>query len=146
MKAPDHPRGATFWLGAAIGWTLIAYGVRGVFIDANATQPAQLFAWVLGAAVIHDAVFAPVVLGVAWLISRVANRAAANAIKLGLATSGVLILFSWGLVRGYGRRRTLPSALPLNYGRNLLITIAVIWTAVGIYTAARWLWPGRRRA
>ena len=146
MNAPDRPRRATFWIGLAIGWTLIAYGVRGVFVDANATQPAQLFAWVLGAAVVHDALIAPVVLLVSWLLSRVLNRSVANAVKVGLATSAVFVVFSWALVRGYGRRRTLPSALPLDYGRNLLVTIAAIWIAVGIYLAARWLRLARRRA
>jgi hypothetical protein len=146
MSAPGRPRGATFWIGIAIGWILIGYGVRGVFVDANATQPAQLFAWVLGAAVVHDLLIAPMVLLVSWLLSRLLDRHVANAAKMGLATSAVLVAFSWALVRGYGRRRTLPSVLPLDYGHNLLVAISVIWAALGLYLVVRSRWPGRRRA
>ena len=143
MKVAPRRRGSTFWIGLTIGWGLIAYGVRGVFVDASATQPVQLFAWVLGAAVVHDAVIAPLALAFSWLLSRLLTRPAASALKVGLATSAVLTAFSWALVRGYGRRHSLPSALPLDYGRNLLVAIAVIWVAVAVYVALRSLLPRR---
>ena len=145
MNDTHRRHGATFWIGLTIGWALIAYGVRGVFVDASATQPVQLFAWVFGAAVVHDAVIAPLALAVSWLLSRTLTRPTANALKVGLATSAVLTTFSWALVRGYGRRRTLPSALPLDYGRNLLVALAVIWVAVALYLALRSLLPNRGR-
>ena len=145
MNDGQRRRGATFWIGLTIGWGLIAYGVRGVFVDASATQPVQLFAWVLGAAVVHDALIAPLALVVSWLLSSVFARRAANALKVGVAVSAVLTAFSWALVRGYRRRRTLPSALPLDYGRNLVVSLVVIWVAVALYIAVRSLLPGRRR-
>jgi len=44
---------------------------------------------------------------------------------------------SWPLVRGYGSRGTNKTALPLNYGRGLLLLVAVVWLVVGVVAFRR---------
>ena len=42
-------------VGLAVGLPVIAYGVRGLLVDADRTQPAELARWIVGAAVVNDA-------------------------------------------------------------------------------------------
>jgi len=130
MNQPRPRRSRLFWGGLIVGWAMIGYGVRGVFVDSAATRPTDLARWVVGAALVHDALIAPLAFGIGWLVTRALPRRIANPVKAGLGASAVLIVFSWGLVRGYGRRATVPSALPLDYGRNLVLGLAVIWIVV----------------
>jgi hypothetical protein len=57
-------------------------------------------------------------------------------VRLGLATTGLLTLYAWPLVRGYGRAASNPTALPLDYSRNLVVSLIVTWTAVAAWIAA----------
>lgn len=135
MSNPAPQRRRLFWAGLVVGWGMIAYGIRGVFIDSAATRPTDLARWVVGAAIVHDALIAPLAFTIGWLVTRVLPRRVANPVKAGLGASFVLVTFSWGLVRGYGRRHSIPSALPLDYGRNLAISLAVIWIVVIAFAA-----------
>jgi hypothetical protein len=59
--------------------------------------------------------------------------------------SGALIAVALPLVLGLGRTPDEPSALPLNYGRGLLISLAVVWLAAAAIAATA-LFRRRRRA
>jgi len=48
----------------------MAFGVWGVFKQASATQPLAFGAYVVGAAVVHDAIIAPLVCLAGWLVAR----------------------------------------------------------------------------
>ena len=78
----------------------------------------------------------PAVLLIAWTIGRIVPRRAVVPVRLGLATTGLLVLYAWPLVRGYGRSESNPSALPLDYSRNLVVSLLVIWLGVGIWITA----------
>ena len=56
---------------------------------------------------------------------------------VGLVLSGLVTALAWPYVRGYGYRASNPSALPLHYGRNLLIVLAAIWSLVAAVTISR---------
>lgn len=45
-----------FWAGVVAGWAIIAFGVWGLFMDANQTNPASWVKWFLGGALVHDLV------------------------------------------------------------------------------------------
>ncbi len=122
--------GIVFWTSAAIGVLLIAYGARGVLTDRAATPPRGFTEWFLGSAVVHDALLAPCVFAVAWAVGRVLPRPAVVPVRLGLATTALLVAFAWPLVRGYGRRDSNPTALPLDYGRNLALSLVAVWLVV----------------
>jgi hypothetical protein len=116
-----------FWAGAALGWTVIAIGARGVLRDSDATRPSDLGRWFVGLLLVHDLVLVPLVLGVGWFVGRVLPARAVVHARLGLAASAVLVAVAFPLVRGYGEREGNPSLLPLPYGRNLVIALALTW-------------------
>jgi hypothetical protein len=133
----SHPPDRWFWLGAAAGLAFIAAGLRGLLHDRAATQPSDLMKWLLGAGIVHDAVIAPIVVLAAWITGRAIPARARTPIRLGLAATALLIVLTWPLVQGWGRRTANPSALPLDYGRNLISTLAVLWAVVIVFAVVR---------
>jgi hypothetical protein len=116
----------------AVGLSVMAFGVVGLFHSANRTHPGQWIRWLLGALLAHDIIVAPLVFGVAALVvSRIPPPWRAP-VQGGLVASGMVILVAFPFVRGYGRTPENTSILPNNYAWGLLITLAVIWAAVGI--------------
>lgn len=130
------PSGRLFWSTAAVGGLVVLYGVRGVLHDAGATHPAALARWFIGAGVLHDAVWVPVLAVGAWLTAWL-PASARNPMRVGLAVTAVAAIVTWPFVQGWGRRATNPSALPLDYGRNLVLVVVVVWFAVIAVIAAR---------
>jgi hypothetical protein len=124
-------------VGAAAGTALIAYGLVGALSHSGATRPAQLAAWTIGAAVLHDALLAPVVIAFGLATARWVPVTVRVPVRVGLALSGLVTALAWPYLRGYGHRASNPSALPFHYGRNLVIVLAVIWVSVAAATVAR---------
>ena len=123
MREPRWPVAVGLVVGVAMG----AVGVQAL-LD---THPGTTLRWVVGLALAHDLVLVPVVLVVGVAVRRVVPARARPAVVIGLVTSGVLGLFAWPFVRGYGRQAHHPSLLPRNYGRGLLVAWAVTWLVVG---------------
>jgi hypothetical protein len=130
MGERSHFAKAVFWVGAALGWVIILYGARGVLRDSDATRPSDLARWFAGLLLVHDLVLVPAVLGAGWLAGRVVPARAVVHVRLGLAASAVLVAVAFPLVRGYGEREGNPTLLPLPYGRNLVIALALVWVVV----------------
>jgi hypothetical protein len=140
----DAPRGGWFWTSTAIGWAAIAFGLTGLLrADIDWIGFAT---WFVGGAVVHDVLIAPLVFAAAWLVTRALPPTIAIPVKVGLATSALTVLYAWPLLRGYGRSAALPSALPLDYGRNLTIALLVIWSVVAIWAVERHFRAPRNRA
>ncbi len=116
-----------FWLTAAIGWAIIAYGLRGMFHHRIDTRPANLARFAVGGALLHDLIFAPVVLVAGLLIARAVTGRSRAIVQAALIVSGCLALFSYPVVRGFGHAAHNPSSLPHNYTANLAIVIGVVW-------------------
>lgn len=126
-----------YWLALVLGWAVIANGLRGVLADVGATPPVRLGIWVVGLALLHDAVVAPVAYLAGWAIGRLAPRTWALPVQLGVAASALAVAYTWPYLRGYGRLTTNPSVLPLAYGRNLGIAVSVIWVATIVWGTRR---------
>lgn len=111
-----------------MGVPVMAYGVRGVFVDAASTKPGELGRWLVGGALVHDLVLVPMVLVVGWALHRLVPAGPTRRVLTWcLATSGVLALVAWPFVRGYGRQASNPSLLARDYGRGLAAYVAVVW-------------------
>jgi hypothetical protein len=124
-------RGAGFWVSAAAGWTVIAWGVRLAWQHHFDTRPADLVRFFVAGAVVHDVVLAPVVLGLGVAVSRFTPGRWRAPVQAALIISGSAALFAWPEIRDYARVNHNPSSLPHNYTANLLVVVA----AVGVTTA-----------
>lgn len=132
----DRPRWPVV-VGALVGSLLCAVGVGSLLDNASDTHPPVVVRWVIGLAVVHDLVLAPVVLVIGLAVRRWApGRALVGG---ALLVSGSVAIVAWPLVRGYGRQAGNPSLLPRDYGRGLAVVLAAVWlAAAGIGSVVRW--------
>lgn len=127
--APRPPHGPLFWGGLLVGGGLAAFGLFGAWLDRADTHPGELVLWLAGAGIVHDAVLAPIFIALALLTAKL-PAPARSPVRIGLAISGCLTAIAWPLVRRWGASVANPSALPLDYGPNLALVLAVGWLVV----------------
>lgn len=132
-------RGWLFWTSAAAGWALIAWGVRGALHHRIDTRPGQLARFFVGGALIHDLLFAPLVLLAGVAVGHLAPRRWRAYVQAALLVSGLLVLFTLPEVRDYARILHNPTSLPHNYTANLLWVVGVVWlVTAGVAAGAAW--------
>jgi hypothetical protein len=131
-----------FWGLTATGLGLIGFGVYGIWIHQGTgildVRVRQMLTWIIGAVIIHDLCFAPLVLLVGRGLRPVRPRVLRAPLQVALAASALVTLLAFPLVRGYGVRAGAPSRLPLNYSIGYLALLGVIWCSCAV-----WAW--RRR-
>ena len=124
-ERPQEPNRRIFVASIIVGWAVMVFGILGLFHDAARTHPGQWVRWFLGGAIVHDAVLAPIVFGIALLIARIPRPWRASVQGAAIA-AGIVSLTAYPFVRGYGRRPDNPSALPNNYASGLLRALAIV--------------------
>lgn len=134
--------GPLFWTSAAAGWAVIAWGLRGIVRHSVDTRPASLARFVVGGALLHDVVVAPLLVLAGVAVARAVPGRARAVVQGALVISGILALFSWPLVRAYGLATRNPTSLPHDYTANLLVVLASVWAVAAVLLLAR----ARRRA
>jgi hypothetical protein len=139
---PHPPGGPLFWIGLVLGASFVAFGLIGIWLDRTDTHPVELVGWLGSAGVVHDAMLAPIVVGLAWLTGRL-PPSSRTPVRLGLAMSALVTAIAWPLVRRWGAAASNPSLLPLDYTRNLISVLTGIWVVVGAATLFRTLSRGR---
>lgn len=118
----------------AIGLGFVGVGVRGILTHSHDTHPRSWITWVVAAALAHDLILAPAIGVVGVLVGRLVPRRARAAVQIGLLVSGCVLVVGLTAVLTPGGRHYSDnsSVLPLAYGRNLVIVLAIIWTAIAI--------------
>ena len=137
----NRGRGPLFWASAAAGWAIIGWGVRGALIHHLDTKPPDLVRFFLAGALIHDLIFAPVVLGAGVAVGRLVSGRGRAPVQAFLIIAGCAALFAWPEIRDYARVNHNPSSLPRNYTANLLVVAGAV--LLGVLSVA---WLHRRRA
>jgi len=122
----------------AAGTGVMAYAVVGLLTDPVTDLPRQLL-FLGGVLVAHEAVFLPLVLGAGWLVGRWVPAPFRTPVRTAGIVSLALAVVALPFVLGYGRRPDDPSALPLDYGRGVLILLAIVWAAALGWAAVRWV-------
>jgi hypothetical protein len=88
--------------------------------------------WFVGAAILHDAVLAPAVIVVGWLLGRGAPRRARVPVTAGLVVAGVILLYSIPALFTDGAQVADPSTLPNDEPRNVLLVLAAVGFVTGV--------------
>lgn len=144
---PDgYPR--AFWPALAVGFAVIAVGVRGLLLNADSLMPTKPLGWLVlfvSGNLVHDFIVVPVVLVVGALVSRLPLAGAIRRpLQFALFCSAVILLFVYPFARGYGLNRTNPSVLPQDYVQGTAVVLAFVWAAAIFWSL--WLFQRRKRA
>jgi len=138
VHSPDAVlrRGPLFWVSAVVGAAGVAWGLRGVFTHSLDTRPANLGKFFLGGVILHDAVFAPLVLAAGIGVAMAVPRRVRAQVQAGLIIIGCVVLFAYPEVRGYGLASNNPTSLPYNYAAKtatvvLAVVAAMVVAAIG---------------
>jgi hypothetical protein len=129
------------WLFVLPGLGAVVYGVHGLLTGGSRVPLDSWLTWFVGSALLHDAVIAPIWIGLGWLAARFLPAAARPAIVVGAAVAGLLTLVALPFVLGVGADPDNPSFLPRDYGRNLLLVdagvlvVAALWATVATLRA-----------
>jgi hypothetical protein len=126
--------GPAFWIALALGWLIIAWAVRGLWRQRGGTVPRGFARWFFGVGLVHDLLWLPAVVVVAVATRRL-PASARWPVQAGLATTAVLTVFSWPLLRGYSRRSSNPTVLPLQYGTAFATVLGIVWFGVAVAIA-----------
>jgi hypothetical protein len=110
----------------------MAAGAWGLVSEADRTRPADAARFVLGLAVAHDVLVAPLVVLAGWVVARVVPVSARAPVQVALVASAFVVVFAFPFVRGYGRVVTNPSILPRDYGRGTVAVVAAVWTVAAV--------------
>lgn len=122
------------------GVALTAYAALNVARAASVgTLPYLRFLFV--SAVFADALVIPLVLAAGAITARLLPGWVRVPVQAALYATTALVLISLPLLLGYGRAASLPSALPRDYPRGLLLVLGVVWAAALVTAVIRRLTP-----
>lgn len=124
----------------ALGVVIMGYALIGELTDPD-VNPLKQGAFLVAVLAAHDAVLLPIAIGVGAVMTRWAPIRHRGILQAALIVSSVVTAAALPLVLGRGRRPDIPSALPLDYPRGLLIVLSAIW----IVALAVLGWQQRRR-
>lgn len=114
------------------GLGLVLIGI-GAWRVADQPDPLGVLVWLAGAVVLHDGIIAPLVLAVGLLL---VGRHDRRVLRGALVVAGSLVLITLPLLVRPGEPPN-PSALPLPYGRNLVIVLAAVAVVAGVVILVR---------
>ena len=134
---------ATRLVLAVAGLLAMAYALLGAVRD-HTTAPVGQVASLAAVLIAHDGFVLPAAIAIGALLHRFVPAWARVPAQGALFVSATVTVVALPFVLGYGRSADLPSALPLQYGRGLAVTLAAIW-AVPALLALRSRATTRRR-
>ena len=140
MNAVSRPRRSTMVAALVIGWAVMGFGLWSALADSADARPTALVVHIVVFALAHDLLVAPLFVAGGWVLSRVLPSVMRGPVAGSVAASVVVVVFALPLIRRWGERPSNPSALPQDYGRNLVVLLAVVWAvglAVGVVRALR---------
>jgi len=126
-----------FWTAVVAGWAIMAFGVWGLFMDANQTNPTSWVKWFLGGAIVHDLVVVPVVLLVGTVVARAVPLRWRAPVQGALISSALVVATFAIFVSGAGDISENPSALPNSYALGLVVLLGFIWACALVWAIAR---------
>lgn len=123
-----------------VGVLLMLYAVLGAVSDPTDRLVGHA-TFLLAVLVGHDGLLMPLAIGIGAVVGRLVPILARGVAAAATYVSGVLVFVALPFLLGFGATPDEPSALPLNYSRGLIITLAIVWVAAAATVVYR-----RRRA
>jgi hypothetical protein len=127
-----------FWWSVVGGWTMIVIGIAGAIGNARLTKPVEWGAWIIGGAVVHDGVIAPLVLGFGAVLRRKVPQPFRAPLTAGLVLTGLLVVATFPIFSGLGVRDDNPSHLPRDYWMGVGIMLGIVWLGTGALLWRAW--------
>ncbi len=126
---PRTTHGAGFWAAVVAGVAIAAYGVKGYFDTyPDLTRRLSLARWIIGVDLVHDLLFAPLVLVGGIVVRRIVPARALAPVQGALMASGIVLLIAWRPLHASAAYKHNATAQPLNYTTATLTVLGVIWT------------------
>jgi hypothetical protein len=122
---------------AAAGVALGAFGVFRLVSELPTYSLLILGVWLAAALVIQDAILAPSVVGVGWLLRRYVPDRGRRYLQVALIMSALITVIAIPMIILRGTQPAVKALLLRNYGSNLILIIAIIGVISLILYAVR---------
>jgi hypothetical protein len=122
---------------AVAGIALGAFGVFRLLTEMPTYSLLILSVWLIAALVIQDAILAPSVVGVGWLLRRYVPDRGRRHLQVALIMSALITAIAVPMIFLRGSQPAVKALLLRNYGFNLILIIAIIGVISLILYAVR---------
>lgn len=116
----------------AVALACAGYGVWAIVSTQRLASLPRTAGWLAGVLVLHDGLLAPALVVAGLVVARVLPGRVRPLVTAGLVVSALVVAAALPLVLGLGARNGDPSRLPLPYGRDLALLLAVVWLGVAV--------------
>jgi hypothetical protein len=111
---------------AVVGIGFGAFGVFRLVSEIPTYSLLILVVWLVAALVIQDAILAPSVIGVGWLLRNYVPDRARRHLQVALIMAALITVIAVPMIFLRGTQPTVKALLLRNYGSNLILIIAII--------------------
>ena len=111
---------------AIAGIALGAFGVFRLVSEIPTHSLLILLLWLAVALVLHDAILAPSVVGVGWLLRRQVADRARRYLQVALIMSAIVAVIAIPMIFLRGSQPAAKALLLRNYGANLILLLGII--------------------
>ena len=118
---------------AILGILVLLYGIVNLFIHIPIQTLLMVAVWLVAALIIHDAVIAPSVVGVGWLLRRLLPDRARRYVQMGLIMAAAVTIIAIPMIIREGSQPRQKTLLIQNYAANLALLLGII---AGVTAAA----------
>jgi hypothetical protein len=122
---------------AVVGSALGGFGVFRLVSEISVHTLLAIGLWLAAAVVLHDAIVAPSVVGVGWLLRRWVPDRARRYLQIGLIMSCLVTVIAVPMIFLRGSQPAEKALLLRNYGANLILLIGIIAAGSLILYAVR---------
>lgn len=125
------------WTLCLLGTAAMGYGIVGLLTADRGPNPIKYTLFAAAGLLGHDAVLAPLAVAVGAVGARLVPPTLRGLVAGALFVSAAVTVVALPFVLGYGRTPDMPSALPFDYGRNLLLVLAAAWAGAVVVGGIR---------
>ncbi|MGK2879996.1 MAG: hypothetical protein ACSLE6_04095 [Mycobacterium sp.] len=111
---------------AAIGALVAGFGLWTLMEGQQVSQLIQVLEWAAAGVILHDAIAAPIVIGLGWLVHRRVPPKLARPVVFGLVMAATMTVAAFAVLIHAGDDLANPTLLPRNY----LLGLGLAWVTI----------------